>query len=446
MNHPAPPTKLFREEAKTGAIECPACGAPITLRGFGGVEQVACAYCGTVCKPEDDGNLDVVQQAQRQHRTSMLPLHKRGTLPARLSEHGGGQTWEILGIMWREVVSDGVTYPWQEFLLFNPYQGYRWLIYQMSDGVWGLGGPLLGAPELLPGGTPTATWRGETYKHFTTGNARVTYVEGEFPWQVLVNDVAQANDYVCPPNMLSIEVQHGEDGVDVNFTSMQPIEPQEVWTAFGMAGPAPDKRGIHPAEINPYKSKFYFVAAILLFVTWIGALIFYSSARTNAVVYTGSITPGEVLTEQLEIGDADRKTTLEFELVAQGMNNSWAYAEVMLVDMTSEEAITVGLETDAWSGVDQGESWSEGTNPRRVTVGGVDGGSYLLQVQTQLDSSGDPADALKFTIRQDVPLGRYMFLPFFIIVLFPALNLARKLGFETKRWANSDHATSSWES
>ena len=43
MNEPAPaPTKLFREEAQTGAIECPACGAPITLRGFGGVQEVAC--------------------------------------------------------------------------------------------------------------------------------------------------------------------------------------------------------------------------------------------------------------------------------------------------------------------------------------------------------------------------------------------------------------------
>ena len=38
-----------------------------------------------------------------------------------------------------------------------------------------------------------------------------------------------------------------------------------------------------------------------------------------------------------------------------------------------------------------------------------------------------------------------MFLPFFIIVLFPLLNLGRKLAFETKRWANSDHASSSWE-
>jgi hypothetical protein len=436
VNQPAP-IKLFREEAQTGAIECPGCGAPITLHGFGGVEQVACAYCGTICKPEDDGNLAILQAAQRQQRQSMLPLHKRGQL--------NGQTWEILGIMWREVVSDGVTYPWQEFLLFNPYQGYRWLIYQMSDGVWSIGGPLFGAPELQSGMVPSAKWRGETYKHFTTGNARVTYVEGEFPWQVLVNDVAQANDYVCPPNMLSIEVQHSEHGVDINFTSMQPIEPAQVWAAFQMPGAPPAKRGIHPAEPNPHATKFYWVAAILLFVTWIVALVMYSSARESAIVYQGSLVPGEVLTEEIEIGDPDRATTLEVELLAQGMANSWAYAEIMLVDMSSEEAINLGLEVDAYSGVDDGESWSEGSNPRRQTLGGVTGGTYLLQVQTQVDTAGDPADALRVTIRRDVRLGRYMFLPFFVILLFPLVNLGRKYMFETKRWANSDHASSSWE-
>ncbi|PRP97495.1 hypothetical protein ENSA5_33880 [Enhygromyxa salina] len=437
MNQQAPPTKLFREEAKTGAIQCPACGAPITLHGFGGVEQIACSYCGTICKPEEGGNLDIVQQAQRQRRESVLPLHKRGQLD--------GHTWEIIGIMWREVVSEGVAYPWQELLLFNPYEGYRWLIYQLNDGVWSLGGPLPGAPEVQPGMQPVAKWRGEDYKHFTTGNARVTYVEGEFPWQVLVGDVAQANDYVCPPNMISVEVQHGEHGSDVNFTQMRPIEPAEVWAAFQMPGSPPPQHGIHPAAVNPYTTHFYWIAAILLFVTWIVALIAYASARDDELIYSGSLEPGEVITEEIEFGERGEQSPLEFELMAYGMSNSWAFANVMLVDLESEQATGVGLEVDAWSGVEGGESWSEGTNPRSQIVGGVEGGKYLLQVEVQTDTAGDVADTLKLTIKRDVPLTRYMFLPLFFITLFPLLNLGRKLGFETKRWANSDHASSSWE-
>ena len=432
------PTKLFREEAKTGAIQCPGCGAPITLHGFGGMEQIACAYCGTLSTPESDGNLEILQRAERQRRRSILGLHERGQLD--------GHEWEILGIVWREVNADGVNYPWQEFLLFNPYQGYRWLIYQMSDGCWGIGGPLDGAPEVTPGSQPQAKWGGETYKHFTTGNARVTYVEGEFPWQVRAGDMAQANDYVCPPNMLSIEVQQGEDGADVNFTQMQSIEPGEVWAAFKKTTSPPVKTGVHPAEVNPYASKFFLAAGALFFFAWIVGLIAYTSSRDGDVVLTETITPGQTLIQDIEFGERGERETLEFELTAVGMNNAWAFAEVMLVDSETEEAFALGLEVDAYSGVDQGESWSEGTNPRSSTLGAIEGGKYTLQVATQAETKTGPGinlpDGLRLKITHDVPLGRYIFLPFLIIIIFPALNLGRKLAFEAKRWANSDHASS----
>ncbi|NVB43364.1 DUF4178 domain-containing protein [Pseudenhygromyxa sp. WMMC2535] len=433
MNQPAAPRKLFREEAQTGAIECPGCGAPITLHAFGAIEQVACAYCGTVATPEDDGSLALLQKAQRQRRESVLPLHRRGTI--------AGVEWEIIGVCWREV-RDGGTYPWQEFLLFNPYQGYRWLIYAMTDGQWSFGGSLPGAAKAIPSSRPAVEYAGELYAHFTTGNAYTTYVEGEFPWQVLVGDVAQTNDYICPPKLISIEVQRADEGADINFTCMGPIDAGEVWQAFQMPGSPPSCTGVHPAATNPYKTKFYWIAALVLFALWAAAIVVYSGGRANEAVLDTTITPGESLTQEIEIGEDGHETTLSFELRAQGMSNSWAYVEVLLVDPDTEEAIAVPLEVDAWSGVDQGESWSEGTNPRRATIGGVPGGTYLMQVGTQLDTSttGDKADQLQLRIRQDVPLTRYILLPLLFIFGFPLINLARKGAFEAQRMSTSDYA------
>jgi DNA-directed RNA polymerase subunit RPC12/RpoP len=446
MTQPAAPTKLFREEAKTGAIECPACGAPITLHGFGGVEQVACPYCGTILKPSSkpraDGdseaarNLDIVLRAERQRQQSRLNLYERGEFD--------GHTWEIIGILWRQVVADGSVFPWQEFLLFNPYEGYRWLIYQMHDAVWSIGGPLLGAVEVQPGYQPRAIWAGETYKHFSTGNARVTYVEGEFPWRVMVGDVAQAHDYVCPPKMVSVEIEQNEFGADVNFTQMRPISPAEVWAAFKRTGEPPASYGIHPAEPNPYAHPFYLRAGIVLALVWLIVLIIYTSGRDNEVAFNAVLTPQQpVLTQEIELGDDGEYQTVEFELAASGMNNSWAYVDVMLVDVLTEEAVAAGLEVDAYSGVDGGESWSEGKNPSSVIVGGVRGGKYILQAQAQIDPSGDPADTLKLTIKRDVPLLRYIFLPLLFIAAFPLINLGRRMAFEGKRWSTSDHAPTS---
>lgn len=435
MNAP-PPTKLFREEAQAGAIECPACGAPITLRGFGGAEQVACSYCGTVCKPEHDGNLDILQRAERQRRPSILPLHKRCTLD--------DTEWEIIGITWREVVSMGMTYPWQEFLLFNPYAGYRWLIYQMSDGQWSFGGGLDGAVKVVSGLRPEATWEGDTYKHFSSANARTTYVEGEFPWRVLANDVAQANDYICPPKLVSIEVQATEHGQDVNFTQMRPIEASEVWRAFQMPGNPPPTRGVHPAAPNPHQTWFYKAAFVVLMILWLVAVVGYVGGRDNEVVYNASLPIGGNTTETLEFGTPGVETNLEFEFVAGGMTNSWAFADVLLVDAETEEAVSVPLEVDAWSGVEDGESWSEGTNPKRVVIGGVEGGKYILQVATQVDPGttfgSHKANSLNLEIKRDVPLGRYTMLPFLVILAFPIVNFIRKKSFESQRWSTSDHA------
>jgi hypothetical protein len=179
-------------------------------------------------------------------------------------------------------------------------------------------------------------------------------------------------------------------------------------------------------------------------LVWVLAERLYTGGRDNEVVFNASLTPQQPsITQELQIGEDGEHQTVELELTASGMVNSWAYTEVMLVDVLTEEAIGVGLEVDAYSGVDSGESWSEGTNPRSVIVGGVRGGKYILQAQAQIDSAGVPAKNLKLTIKRDVPVLRYVFVPLLFIAAFPLINLARRMAFEGKRWASSDHAPSS---
>ena len=97
----------------------------------------------------------------------VLPLHARGMLE--------GVQWEIIGIVWREVEADGSKYPWQEFLLYNPYRGYRYLLYFLYDGHFALGTPLDGAPKLDAAfGRKRASWKKSRFKHFQSSLARTT--------------------------------------------------------------------------------------------------------------------------------------------------------------------------------------------------------------------------------------------------------------------------------
>lgn len=446
---PSAPRKLFREEAQTGAINCPACGGPIELHGFGAVEQVNCPYCGSELAPEDSGELQLVQAAQRARRESALPLHARGTF----EEGGTTHEFEIIGIMWRECRVDGIVYPWQEFLLYNPYVGYRYLMFTMTDGSWAIGQTLDGAPQLETGfGHRKVNFAKEKYKHFQTSVAMVSYVEGEFPWQVRVGDQAVAHDFIKPPFSMSIEEASTEDGQDVNFTKMRHIEGAEVWKAFKLPGQPPRTSGVAMIQPNPWlkgRGLTWILLAVMV-VAWVVAAIAYVDGRTNKVLFaeTGqSVT--DTISQEIEIGTKGEMTTLEFDMNATGLSNAWAYAEVMLISQDSEDAIGFGATAEEWHGVSGGESWREGDQSPTVTVGKVPGGKYLLQITPSAGQQGAAANTppsglrLGYSLKENVVLGRYIVLPFLVIFGFPILFWLFGRIYEGRRWANSDYVSSS---
>ncbi len=441
MTEQTAPRKLYRDEATTGSVKCLACGGPITLKGFGGVEQVSCPYCGSTLAPEESGSLELLQRVQRQRRASALPLHARGQLE--------GAPWEILGIVWRECQVDGVTYPWQEFLLFNPFRGYRWLVYSMSDGHWSVGGPLDGAPRVA-GGTfshRTVEFDQETYKHFQSVSAHVTYVEGEFPWQIKAGDQATAHEYVRPPHSISVEESRTVAGSDVAFTSLRYITPKEVWAAFGQKGSPPSARGVGSIQPNPHvkTSRTLWLSCAGFLAVWIVLTVLYIGSRDSTVVVSEHAVPLESYRQEIEIGEPGKVTTVDFTFTASPLSNSWAFADVMLVSLDREEAVGLSVEVDEWHGVSGGESWREGDPRKTVTVSNVQGGRYVLQVVPQTQparraSGPAPGMTMSFALESDVVLGRYVALPFILIILFPFLNEIRRLAFDGRRWSNSDYA------
>ena len=439
------PRKLFREEAQTGSVACPACGGPITLKGFGAVERVNCPYCGSELSPQDSGELQLLQQVQRQRRQSALLLHARGQFE--------GDEWELIGIVWRECHVDGVTYPWQEFLLFNPYKGYRYLIFQMTDGSWMIGGALSGAPKVEAGGVyRRVSFKDDKYRHFQSSHARVSYVEGEFPWQVQVGDQAMAHDYVAPPECISIEESATAEGQDVNFTRMQHITGDEVWKAFKLQGRPPPQNGVAMLQPNPWRKRRWvtWVSLLVLTALWLLASVIYIGTRQSKVIFEkNGVTELVPITEEIEIGRGSGATTLDFEFAVSGLSNAWAYADVMLIAQDSEEAIGFGATAEEWHGVSGGESWREGDQDPTVSIGGVPDGKYLLQITPMAGQQGTLKDTpptglrMSMKLKQDVVLVRYVVLPFFFIFGIPIIYWFFGAVFEGRRWAKSDYSTSS---
>lgn len=441
----AAPTKLFREEAKAETVKCLGCGGPIALHGFGAVQRVVCPFCGSALAPEDSGALALLMKAERQRQISVLPLHARGKID--------GVTWEVIGICWRRCVVDGIAYPWQEFLLFNPYKGYRWLLYAMSDGHWSFGQTLSAAPTIADTRHHAIELKKRRYKHFQGADAVVTYVEGEFTWEVWLGDSVHIDDFVDPPEGISVEQSAGEDGVELNRSRQRHITPQEVWAAFGQPGKPPRASGVGPLQPNPWRKQLpsLWISCGLLLVAWFFAVQHVSGRSTEHELFNrDGILFDAPLSEEVTIGEAGKETTVEVTFTAHPLNNSWAFAEVMLVNLETEEAVGLGLDAEYYSGIDGGESWSEGDTRPTEVVGGVPGGRYLLQVNPQRDAASLSAGYAPFgpnspthwglRIREDVFLVRYAVLPLLIILIFPVIALILSARFERRRWSSSDYS------
>jgi hypothetical protein len=276
----------------------------------------------------------------------------------------------------------------------------------------------------------------------------VTYIEGEFPWQLHAGDHAVAHEYVDPPHGISIEESSTPDGgADVVFTGMRHMNAKDVWKGFGLKGSPVRLSGVGSLRPNPHRQHrlFYWLSFAALLALWVGATVLYVGGRDNEQIFQKTIEGEAPLVEEIEIGEPGKTTTLKIEVGAR-LSNSWAYVEVMLINQDKEEAIGAGLTAEEWHGVTGGESWQEGDVTPSVTLGGVEGGKYLLQVTTQAGDAAGKALPVKpsvgVKITEDVILSRYILLPLLVLLAFPIINFFRGAFFEGRRWNNSDYAAS----
>lgn len=119
-------------------FDCPQCGGQLQLRAPGASAVIVCQHCGSVLDANDARHKKLAQyeDAVKQAKPT-IPIGKRGKLD--------GVDWENIGFLRRRVVYYGVEYFWNEYMLYNPYKGFRWLVE--SDGHWNLLEPLAQAPK-----------------------------------------------------------------------------------------------------------------------------------------------------------------------------------------------------------------------------------------------------------------------------------------------------------
>lgn len=350
------------------AIACPACGGTIEVRAAGFSVNLACQHCGSlldVSRPE----VALIRKYKRANDRFVLQLGKRGTL--------FGQEWEVVGALRRK---DQIAI-WQEFLLFNPYLGYRWLV--VADGEWQFGTPLADRPQ---GDRNRVFWRSESFTRLGRDQpTSTTAVSGEFYWRVKVGDTATATLFQSGETMLSREVSAGEE----NWTQLVPVDQSEIEHAFGLSRRRlPHRKApsgmlrFRPAagqEQDDLGRMFMLGLATSIFAAIGMAMLAGPSTKSGTMVQIpvgGQIAP-------VKVGTITVRRPWQFVTIdadASQFENRWVDLEYNLVDRSSEQSIDAFGLIEHYAGTDSDGAWTEGSRHGDTMFGHVPRGTYDVYV------------------------------------------------------------------
>jgi ribosomal protein S27E len=422
-----------RRPVSVRSVNCPNCGAATAVRTFGHAVNVVCQSCRSILDAANPGVTILQQYADAVREEPLIPLGTRGKLL--------DIECEVVGFQVRQITVDDVAYQWREYLLFNPYREFRYLTEYA--GHWNVVSTINALPEggATPDGSKPRSYGGQKYRHFQTAVAHTMFVLGEFPWQIRVGDTTTGSDYVAPPLMLSAEVDADKE---VTWSLGRYVGGDEIWTSLSLPGRPPAPAGIfanqpsrsHGVTRSMWRYAVRFVAlATLLWLAHLATARGKQAFAQNYVFDSRTAQEASLVTPTFELDG--RPTAVEIE-TATNLDNQWMFVGYALLNDDTGQAFEVARDLSYYHGVEDGESWTEGSSTDTVALPSVPPGRYFLRIETEGDRTASP---IRYRVRvvRDVSTSLWYLVALVLIAVPPILASWRASMFEHRRWQESDH-------
>jgi len=437
VTSPAPPSPPAPPPSSVRPVNCPNCGGTVNIRVAGTTVNVICEHCGSTLDATSP-DLQVIAKADSALRRPQIALGSRAPLR--------GTTWEVVGYMERT----DTEVSWGEYLLFNPYEGYAFLV---DDGRRFSLGRLL---DRLPksGGLYGLAVDDTNFSPFGVPyGVQVTFVVGEFYWRVAVGEAVRETDYVTPGTMLACEDGQGER----TWTRLDLLDWGEAESAFGIPNRRRNYDRPAPHEPSPYKARLFEawviggIAAVTLFLVsgMAGSQQRIASANADVVLDGAEKT---LVIKDVVLPPGNSRVAIDAD--ASTLDNSWVDLDYSLTDQKTQDSVDSYGTAERYSGYDSDGSWSEGDPRPDVTLSSIPGGRYDLVVTLSAHkwtgaSSYTPTASGDFFGggggQQSVPVtvtvdrggifGGNILLGLLVILAWPVIVLFQHLGFEKRRKA-----------
>ncbi|MCK6523741.1 DUF4178 domain-containing protein, partial [Myxococcota bacterium] len=244
------------------------------------------------------------------------------------------------------------------------------------------------------------------------------------------------DDYVAPPRMLSVERTPEE----TTWSEGEYIPAEQVWAAFGgkeKAKPGGEPKGVAPHQPNPYGAMAFTRAVVQGGVLFAAALVLAAlSAMVTAKqpLVQASWTVDPVLTEQVML-------TQEFTLPSSKRRN-------LRLDVNTTVTSGEGIVHAALLNLDTGDAYlidDQGNQSYSGTLRDVSAGRYVarLELARPTGNTAITGRAVQLSVIRDPGSPLLVWIPLLFAPTSLLFYFLGRSSFETKRWANSDHAPES---
>ncbi len=405
---------------------CPVCKKELLLKAFPYTKNYCCPYCKNGFYVETPFDQQKAFKADDSDWGRALQPGQKGKID--------GVDFEVIGGCLKQEEGLG-SVTWREYTLFNPLRGF--LTLSEYDGHW------MKVTD-NPTGRPCAEalvrdnllFNSEPFPEFNAYSFRVLDAFGEFPYNIFSTSGMNIREFISPPEMW---IQQFNNKKSITWAHGTHLSPKHIETGFPGAV-LPTQTGVGAVEptgyINPAKLIVSTLTAVfLLFLLHHLGTIDRKEVNliTQRIQFADS---SKVVSFVSDTFDLPRRKNIVSVDIFSAISNTWVYANFRLVNVKTGEEYNMGLGVEYYSGVDGGESWSEGSSSSNSAFVKIPRGRYLLQVDGEKEKP-EAGSYISLYVNYDSYSNRNFWFAALFIIIWPVGRFLRDRYFESKRWGEA---------
>ncbi|HZE90138.1 MAG TPA: DUF4178 domain-containing protein [Rhizobacter sp.] len=223
-------------------VECPNCGAALQIK-LSTTQSIVCHQCHAVVDVSQGVGADLQHYTQDNASEPQIPLGSLGSLALGSKDL---LTWQVVGYVERCEVPEGsedeVAF-WREYLLYHRNAGFAFLVDSEDGWSWTI--PLTGVPQTEG---DKVRHHGVAYRKLYDYTGKVTYVLGEFYWQLKREQRTFNTDYRGTGAASAKRLNREQTDDEIVWSGGEALASKNVLKAFRLG---PDKLAALQRDVSP---------------------------------------------------------------------------------------------------------------------------------------------------------------------------------------------------